>query len=291
MTSDHPCPLCMGFHFIEASCPQCGLTSSQAIPPAGGKGAADIADAAPTQFAYLAIHDGLCTETSIGLPPADLPAFCRSAGADGGYVERVPLGVARQALYRPWPQFYAAAPTAAPTPAPDLVEAVWNAINDPRWRFTIECRGNWSCGDRVVTFPDGTAPVSFSGEGAADRAEAYAVRERPLRQARAAIQAVQEAQDWTVDASVLAGQILNYLGIGTDASLEPYADRRRDRVARMLTAWREAREPSYADGFAAGAEAMRNAAQARGHEVGFLSWEDLEALPLPPLSKGGKNNG
>lgn len=59
--------------------------------------------------------------------------------------------------------------------------------------------------------------------------------------ARAAIQAVQEAQDWTVDTSVLAGRILSYLGIGSDCSLDPGADRRRDKIAAMITAWSEAR--------------------------------------------------
>lgn len=41
-------------------------------------------------------------------------------------------------------------------------------------------------------------------------------------------------EDWTVDDSLTARGILDYLGIGSDASLEPYADRRRDQVAKLI---------------------------------------------------------
>ena len=40
--------------------------------------------------------------------------------------------------------------------------------------------------------------------------------------------------DWTVDDTLTAREILNYLGIGSDASLEPFADRRRDHVAKII---------------------------------------------------------
>lgn len=42
--------------------------------------------------------------------------------------------------------------------------------------------------------------------------------------------------DWTVDDTDTARQILNYLGIGDDASREPGADRRRDKIAGMIRA-------------------------------------------------------
>lgn len=40
--------------------------------------------------------------------------------------------------------------------------------------------------------------------------------------------------DWTVSASETAREVLNYLGIGSEASLEPGADRRRDNVAKII---------------------------------------------------------
>lgn len=40
--------------------------------------------------------------------------------------------------------------------------------------------------------------------------------------------------DWTVDDSLTAREILAYLGIGSDASLEPFADRRRDHIAKLI---------------------------------------------------------
>jgi hypothetical protein len=46
--------------------------------------------------------------------------------------------------------------------------------------------------------------------------------------------------DWTVADTELARDILSYLGIGSDASLEP-GDRRRDRIAAMICADRERR--------------------------------------------------
>lgn len=42
--------------------------------------------------------------------------------------------------------------------------------------------------------------------------------------------------DWTVDDTDTAREILNYLGIGADASREPGADRRRDKIAEMIRA-------------------------------------------------------
>lgn len=46
-------------------------------------------------------------------------------------------------------------------------------------------------------------------------------------------------RDWTVEDSHTAREILSYLGIGSDASLEPGADRRRDKVAAIICAARE----------------------------------------------------
>jgi hypothetical protein len=51
-----------------------------------------------------------------------------------------------------------------------------------------------------------------------------------------------EAADWTVQDSQIAGHILLYLGIATDPSLEPYADRRRDKIASMIAGLREQTE-------------------------------------------------
>jgi len=51
---------------------------------------------------------------------------------------------------------------------------------------------------------------------------------------------VAEPGDWTVSDTELARDILCYLGIGSDASLEP-GDRRRDRIAAMICADRERR--------------------------------------------------
>ncbi len=42
--------------------------------------------------------------------------------------------------------------------------------------------------------------------------------------------------DWTVDDTDTAREILNYLGYGSDASREPGADRRRDKIAAMICA-------------------------------------------------------
>lgn len=42
--------------------------------------------------------------------------------------------------------------------------------------------------------------------------------------------------DWTVDDTDTAREILNYLGHGSDASREPGADRRRDKIAAMIRA-------------------------------------------------------
>lgn len=40
--------------------------------------------------------------------------------------------------------------------------------------------------------------------------------------------------DWTVDDTETAGEILTLLGIGCDASKEPGADWRRDKIAKMI---------------------------------------------------------
>lgn len=66
-----------------------------------------------------------------------------------------------------------------------------------------------------------------------------------FRAARAALSAAlsQAAEqpvawpDWTVSASETAREVLSYLGSGSDESLEPGADRRRDNVARIITAY------------------------------------------------------
>lgn len=42
--------------------------------------------------------------------------------------------------------------------------------------------------------------------------------------------------DWTVDDTDTAREIMNYLGYGDDASREPGADRRRDKIAAMIRA-------------------------------------------------------
>jgi hypothetical protein len=42
--------------------------------------------------------------------------------------------------------------------------------------------------------------------------------------------------DWTVDDTDTAREIMNYLGYGSDASREPGADRRRDKIAAMIRA-------------------------------------------------------
>lgn len=42
--------------------------------------------------------------------------------------------------------------------------------------------------------------------------------------------------DYTVSDSEVAGNILHYLGFAVDPSLEPSADRRRDKIARMIRA-------------------------------------------------------
>lgn len=42
--------------------------------------------------------------------------------------------------------------------------------------------------------------------------------------------------DWTVDDTDAAREIMNYLGYGSDASREPGADRRRDKIAGMIRA-------------------------------------------------------
>ncbi|RYC10038.1 hypothetical protein [Ciceribacter ferrooxidans] len=42
------------------------------------------------------------------------------------------------------------------------------------------------------------------------------------------------ADDWSVDDTICARTILNYLGIADDTSLDPYADRRRAKVAAFI---------------------------------------------------------
>nr|WP_250808449.1 hypothetical protein [Neorhizobium tomejilense] len=51
---------------------------------------------------------------------------------------------------------------------------------------------------------------------------------------RSATPTTQSQGDWTVSDTETAGFILDYLGIGQDASKEPTADRRRDRIAGMI---------------------------------------------------------
>lgn len=45
---------------------------------------------------------------------------------------------------------------------------------------------------------------------------------------------LQEQEDWTVDTTVLARNILVYLGIGNKESLEPGVDYRRDKICGMI---------------------------------------------------------
>lgn len=94
---------------------------------------------------------------------------------------------------------------------------------------------------------------------------------------------VKSAGDWTVSDSEAARAILNYLGIGDDPSLEPGADRRRDKVAALIC---DARER---DACAIGREQFRTAAKTLASEIGFLSIEDLDAIRSP--SEGGQNHG
>lgn len=64
---------------------------------------------------------------------------------------------------------------------------------------------------------------------------AKAIRALPLPDAPA------EPANWPLDDTDTAGRILDYLGIGHEASREPGADRHRDRIAAMICADREAR--------------------------------------------------
>jgi hypothetical protein len=43
-------------------------------------------------------------------------------------------------------------------------------------------------------------------------------------------------EDFTVSDSEAAEMILRYLGFAVEPSLEPYMDRKRDRIARMIRA-------------------------------------------------------
>lgn len=52
--------------------------------------------------------------------------------------------------------------------------------------------------------------------------------------ALAAMPAEPQADDWSVDDTICARTILNYLGIGDDPSLDQYADRRRAKVAAFI---------------------------------------------------------
>lgn len=56
-----------------------------------------------TSMAYLAIHDGECTGICAEHPEDILQAFIVATIVSGGRIERVPLDVARTALYQPWP--------------------------------------------------------------------------------------------------------------------------------------------------------------------------------------------
>lgn len=51
---------------------------------------------------------------------------------------------------------------------------------------------------------------------------------------------ISPADDWSVDCSILAGNILSYLGYSTVPSMEPGSDPRRDKVASMIAAAYEA---------------------------------------------------
>lgn len=55
-----------------------------------------------------------------------------------------------------------------------------------------------------------------------------------LTAALAAMPAEPQADDWSVDDTICAQTILNYLGIGDDPSLDQYADRRRAKVAAFI---------------------------------------------------------
>lgn len=66
------------------------------------------------------------------------------------------------------------------------------------------------------------------------------------------------AGDWTVSASETARMVLDYLGIGSDPSLEPGADRRRDNVAKIITSHQAIRH-----------QAALRAAEERGYERGL----------------------
>jgi hypothetical protein len=88
-----------------------------------------------------------------------------------------------------------------------------------------------------------------------------------------------EPADWTVSDTELARDILCYLGIGSDASLEP-GDRRRDRIAAMICADRERRIVKPATRITAlEAEnaALRKVFDAACAMDGFGMFDDLES--------------
>jgi hypothetical protein len=90
---------------------------------------------------------------------------------------------------------------------------------------------------------------------------------------------VAEPGDWTVSDTELARDILCYLGIGSDASLEP-GDRRRDRIAAMICADRERRIVKPATRITAPeAEnaALRKVFDAACAMDGFGMFDDLES--------------
>lgn len=54
--------------------------------------------------AYLAIHDGACMGTHVDIDDLSTLDFIREAFVNGGHIERVPLALARIALFEPWPR-------------------------------------------------------------------------------------------------------------------------------------------------------------------------------------------
>ncbi|MFG1414003.1 hypothetical protein V5G24_23160 [Xanthobacter sp. VTT E-85241] len=90
------------------------------------------------------------------------------------------------------------------------------------------------------------APATDVEELALKRLNDEEQRQFDIRSYRAMLAAAPPAPapegstDWTVGDSETAGAVMRYLGIGTDPSLEPYADRRRDKVASIICAARAA---------------------------------------------------
>lgn len=80
------------------------------------------------------------------------------------------------------------------------------------------------------------ADVEIADE-AADEIERLRARfwaTRPARTKKESPATCQPDDDYTVSDSETAGMILHYLGFAVDPSLEPCADHRRDRIAKMI---------------------------------------------------------